>query len=719
MSEHDRTDASTSNATGELPEGVTEPDSKLVEQWRKKIVYARDEAHKKAFSRMKKARQWVTWGADKHWIASEKYTANVIGRHISRKTADLYAKNPTPEAKPRKMLDFAVWSGNPQELQAAQQSLMIHQAAAMGAQLDGGVDEMGNPLPPPTPTMDPMTAMGILEDYQAGMLRKQMRQRFAETLTPMIGRTWDLDFKINMKQVVRRALTTCVGYVRTDFYRTMDTSPIIQERITDTRTQLANLEATMKLMEGEEREPTEQQIAELNLEVQALQNQLETIEQEGVVYSYPDSDKVIIDPACRSITGFLGAGWAAEEFTMTDHEIAAAFRVDVSKWGASTTPESTAAADQEGEPDTSRYVWEVFNRDAQTTFVIAEGYPGFLREPAPPASYNPRFFPWIPVVFGEQELPEGEIYPPSDVMLLVEPQDDLNQSRQGLREHRKANRPLYVTNETAMSDDDMLNVIDLPLASIIRVRGFDPKQGSASLMVPLQKTPIDAMAYDTSPTMQDFSVVAGAQEAILGSVSGGTATENAIAEESRNKGVSEDVDSLDDSLSMLADMVGRMMIANMDAQTAIRMAGPGAVWPELSKKDIAEALEIKVVAGSSGRPNKAAEIANLERMMPHLERLPGINPMWLAKEALRRLEDNMDLDEAMSPGMPSIATINTIDSKMGDPAPMAGAAPSETGDPASDNPEDQGAEGGSKLRSPPRPKPGPQPAFDDSGALNP
>src|SRR3546814_19488032 len=65
------------------------------------------------------------------------------------------------------------------------------------------------------------------------------------------------------------------------------------------------------------------------------------------------------------------------------------------------------------------------------------------------------------------------------------------------------------------------------------------------------------------------------------------------------------------------------MLLELDEATAKRIAGEGAVWPALSREDVISEIFLTVRAGSSGRPNKAAEIANRERAFPFIVQLPG------------------------------------------------------------------------------------------------
>ena len=93
----------------------------------------------------------------------------------------------------------------------------------------------------------------------------------------------------------------------------------------------------------------------------------------------------------------------------------------------------------------------------------------------------------------------------------------------------------------------------------------------------------------------------------------------------------------------------------------------------MSRDQIMEEIFLEIEAGSTGKPNRAAELANIERIMPFLLQIPGIDPKWLAKELLKRLDDKPDLDSAFTDKIPSIVSMNQGQGQgTGDPA-LAGA----------------------------------------------
>ena len=128
----------------------------------------------------------------------------------------------------------------------------------------------------------------------------------------------------------------------------------------------------------------------------------------------------------------------------------------------------------------------------------------------------------------------------------------------------------------------------------------------------------------------------------------------------------------------------------------MEIAGPGAVWPELSGSEIADELILEIEAGSSGRPNKGAEIANFEKIVPLLIQIPGISPEWLARQAIRRLDDRLDPTDAIVADIPSIIALNGMKMQQ---AAMGGGAP-QPGD-GQTNPAAQGPQGAMNSPAPP------------------
>jgi nucleoside-diphosphate-sugar epimerase len=70
--------------------------------------------------------------------------------------------------------------------------------------------------------------------------------------------------------------------------------------------------------------------------------------------------------------------------------------------------------------------------------------------------------------------------------------------------------------------------------------------------------------------------------------------------------VESNKDDLDTHLSELLGEAGQVLLLNMSLESVKRIVGEGAVWPELSPEDVMDCVYTTILAGSSGKPNKAA-----------------------------------------------------------------------------------------------------------------
>ena len=106
------------------------------------------------------------------------------------------------------------------------------------------------------------------------------------------------------------------------------------------------------------------------------------------------------------------------------------------------------------------------------------------------------------------------------------------------------------------------------------------------------------------------------------------------------------IDDLNDLMTQLARNGGQILLTEVSRPTVEKIVGVGCVWPEMSRQDIAQEVLLEIEAGSMGRPNAAQEVATAQRVYPLLIQLPGIDPEFLAKDLLRRMDDRLDLTQA-------------------------------------------------------------------------
>lgn len=692
-----------------LEEDASRGDEALVKRWIKTVQD--DKAfHEPAFRRMRmsmdflRGKQWPYQRED-----DDRYVANLAHKVVKTRVAALYAKNPTVIASRKPRLDFAVWDEKPGSLQEALQSIVMSAQASA--------------------PMDPH-ALRLLADVRQGMERRTMIENIGRTLVACYNHFTGEQrpgFKKQMKQMVRRASTTCVGYVKLGYQRLGEVRPDVEDSISDMVAQLAHIERLSNDIrdgdKGEGADTLEADARELELAIETLRAQGTVITREGLVWHFPRSTRVIPDRNCVQLDGWIGAEHLTEEFEMTVNEIREVYGADVSKQHTGIDRKTVSAGGQSsadwsrvsGHSETSNpgsvkcYVWEVYDRPSGNMYVVCEGHDKFLIPPAAPDVSVENFFPIYPLTFNEVEH-ETELFPPSDVELLMHPQREYNRSKEALRQHRIANRPLYGLMGGTLEEDEKASMATHEAHDVIEITNVGDAKKIDDVLAPIGKAPIDPNVYETNSTFEDIQRVVGASEANFQSISGGTATETSISESSRLSDLSSSTDDIDELLGQLARDGSQILLLNLPKEKAREIAGVGAVWPEFSREEIYNELFLSIEAGSSGRPNKAQEIANFERLAPVLLQVEGITPRWLAKRLVQILDDRVDLTEALTEGIPSITALNRM---------VAAASAAGPGPAPGNAPEDQGGAGGDNAPVEAQSASGPQPDYGAAQALTP
>jgi hypothetical protein len=659
-----------------------------VTAWAERVKAARVH-HTPAFERMREDMEFAYYGATKNWAESGKYVANLVQRHLNQRKSALYAKNPKAVFKRRPRLDFEIWDGKMDSI------MMALNNAANGE------------LAPQD--------IALLQDYEEGSQYRKLIDRVGKTMEALfqyyVGEQVP-PFKVSAKRLVLRTCTSGVGFIRLGFQRQMQRQPEVMQQIADMTEQVARIERLAADFADGELEFDMKDAEELKLSIDRLQSKAEVLVREGLVFTFPRPTSVIIDTECTSIIGFEGASWVAREFHFTPERIREIYKVDVKQSYTAYNATKSSLVAPSGKPlykdNGLACVWEIEDKPSGAVYTVCDGYPDYLEEPRDPFIDLERFFSFFPLIFNDIES-EKEIYPPSDVRLLRHMQLDHNRAREGLREHRRANRPKYASAAGTLEDEDKKLLKNAQAHDVLELRGLKPGDDVGKLLQHIKMHPIDPALYDVSPQFDDILKTVGEQEANLGGVAGSstTATEASIAEGSRVSSIDSNIDDLDEVLTELARASGQVVLKEVSLETVKKLVGRGAVWPELNRTEIMEEIYLTVKAGSSGRPNKAQDIANFERMAPWMMQTPGVSPRWMAEQEIQRLDDSIDLADAFIDGLPSITAMNS--------QPMPGNGIDD------EDPNKQGKEGGNNKEKPAGKEKsegkerGPQPAYPTGG----
>lgn len=635
-----------------------------IKQWTKRIKDAKTFAEKD-FKRMREncefaaGLQWAT----QETVESEKYVANFVNREVNQKVATLYAKDPKAIYRRRKRLDFQIWDGSVETMQAAH---------ALLAQAQQAMQQ--NPQAAQMIQQSPqfLQATALINDINHGKQWQQLCDRIGHTLEILYGYQCDTqtpDFKYQMKQLVRRTVTTGVGYVRLNMSREGDHA--LTASGTDDSLSM-RVKRAKRILEGiDEDKITEDDPR--NEQLEALMQSIDLSEKEGDVtnveerldFDFPQSTSVIVDPKCKSLKGFIGARWVAQEYKLPLETVNAYFEVDIKAGGelvkyaedgqpaVKEQPVRDNAKDPQDKPLCC--LWEVFDIITKTSFFIVDGWKDYVQEPQAVTPTLNRFWPIFSLTFNDCEVEPGgkvHIYPPSDVELLRHPQKEWNRTREELRKHRKSNRPWYGCRKGLLTDGDKEQIGDHENSQLVELEGIPPGEDIAKHIAFFQSAPIDQNVYNTQPLLEDSSLVIGTNTAQQQQGQRHVAaTPAVIQEQARMSGVNSNVDDLDDLLSELARAAGEVMLQEFSLETVKRVVGVGAAWPEENRQDFLNEIFLDSVAASSGRPNKAVEVANAQQLVPLLMQA-GSNP-WavISKIIIPTLDSNLDASD-FAPTMP-------------------------------------------------------------------
>lgn len=688
--------APVSDAQKVVPRDRPEPSPARAAQVKKLLanIESGKKYHKKAFDRITHDIKFAANLEKEQWglgASCDKYTANLVLRHIQDRTASLYAKNPRCRARRRKRLDFQVWDGKQETLMAALQSVDAAQNALME-------------IPP--------EVMALITDLDQAKERRAMLDKVGKTLEVVFHHFLDTGeprFKLEAKKMVKRTVTTGVGWVKLNLQRSYDKNPGVMDKIGDITQRLAVIDRLTADMADGEYDKEAAEAEELKQALAMLQAEAEILVEEGIVFTFPKTKSLILDPRTESISGFIGCNWMAEEFMMSPDEVQEFYKIDIGNdfraYTADSDPKPIKKQDSD-KKDCLAHVYEYYDKKTGVVYPICEGYPDYLKEPEPPSVKLKRFYPYYGLMFNEVEH-ETCIYPPSDVRLLMDAQKEYNRMREGLRQHRIANQPRTVSPKGVFDDEDKQALHTAPPNSNTELN-IPPGTEISKQIMAIPTVNIDPNMYEVNTVFVDIERSTGQQQANFGGTSDATATEVSVAEGSRVSTMSSAVDDLDEMLTDIARDSGQVILLEMSPEIVQKIAGPGASFPQLTRAEIADELYLEIIAGSSGRPNKAQDLANLERATPLLTQVPGISPAYVGRKIVETLDDAIDLEEAIIDGMPSITALNAMAKPQ---AGAAGAKPAGADKGKPGEPDQQGQAGADNAeRSPSQPQ-GPQPAY--------
>lgn len=424
------------------------------------------------------------------------------------------------------------------------------------------------------------------------------------------------------KSAVRGALTSTIGWVKVIYQVDRREDPLIRNRLNDTQDNIDRIRMLIDetKSEGGECAEYEAKVFELKQQVDALHLELEVVAAEGLVVDVlSPEDVIILDASIRDVDEFMQATEIAHRIKMT----VGAFKTQFGKAPPKGSKKYTCSLEDESggnvdEEDQIVHVFEVWSLKDMTVYTLIEGSESYVRPPYHPKTLGEQWYPF----FGLQlRRVDGKKYPLSMVEQLIELQDEYNTRKTNAAEHRRKNLPVRLLNKgSGISDAEVTSIVNRSINTDVIGVTADPSTPLQNALGSLPEIPYNPQMYDTSDVMRDIEMVGNTQDAARGAINQAkTATEAEIMAMGMQSRTSEALDVLEDWLSDIALYSAQLLLQNLPAAVVQKRFGPDAVWPELSKEELFNLVEINIRAGSTSRPNKMRERDQWIQLLPMIQ----------------------------------------------------------------------------------------------------
>lgn len=644
---------------------------------------------------------------------------NLIGTFIDITESFLYAKAPDLDVTPSPACSMP--DASLIEEAAAEVAKVQAEKAGMQALQGGIATALQGGVPPEQAAQ--LAAQGAqFAEQGAGTealilakdaLRKHYQQRqrdakaLAETLELVISNKWTkAKLKKRGRRLVRSGLTVGAGVLKSTFQARTGHSPQTQKQIRDLVTNQQRVQRLLREMEedAEDRGKLEQQARELAEQLATLQKQPEqTLARDYVLE--------VVRPENHTVASGYALGdaedapWQAERIPMRLKLAKDLFpRIPEEDWGKAALyharkpeplrNESPAMVqnrqakdadgfvagcdDGQGEPFVM--VIEFWDAEANLVRTAIEGIKCWAKEAwTPPATS--RFYPYFLMLVGESGEERHPVSLPSRSAKLI---DEYNRITSQERKHRKRCLPKIAFNAGGIDAKEVKRLTDADVGELVALKFANPELDISKLLKEVAYPAFDAALYDRSRLRNELETLWGIQEALSGGVEAAkTATEADIQQQgfqSRTTGRRESLDSL---LNELAYYSAELLRAKLTTEEVEAIAGPHAYWPKYEgpDKDALRLVTVEIVAGSSGKPNSAADKQNWATLLPILQ--SGIDNIGLLRGSLP--EDMADAHERLlrltAERLGERLDIDGLLPKAGPPALSAPTQPNQGGEP--------------------------------------
>jgi hypothetical protein len=579
-------------------------------------------------------------------------------------------------------------------------------------------------------------------DESAGQSTLAAARMFGKTAQIVVSKQWrKTRLKTQAKQWVRAALTSKIGWLKITWQERQGFDPTTERAIADMQDNLRLVQEKIKELEGSDA-PSLQQLdlrkEELRLAIDGLKSHTEKAISKGIVCDPVDMADITVSPDCPNIGRYLESPWISHRTFIRLEAAKALFpRLTPEDWKKAMQyspkkPDAQIAnksgAETETTPDmvdaykVSEAVRnegkgglicaeEIWDRDTNQVIVIVRGIKKYAREPKAPYPGTSRFYPFFGLTFTEVD---GSRWAQSLNERSQSLQDAYSRIISQLETIRKRIKPKTMFQAGMMEPGEADKLNNAADQEMVAIKTTNPKTDLRGLIVPVTYAAIDQWLFDVSLLMTQFELVWGLQEAMTAQIqTAKTATEADIEQSGTTSRTGSKRDDLEEVLSDIAQHFLEIDIQCMEMEDVQTLAGPEAFWPQgengekIDIEELDRLAQIKVRAGSSGKPNTNAQREAWAQIEPLFERLINAiatlrmaDPIALSNcleelltETAARSGENIDMERFIpQPGQPlQLVDPTTGQMVLAYPAPQQPGAPGEPGADGSVAPPDPAA----------------------------
>lgn len=593
--------------------------------------------------------------------------ANLAGTYIDIKESFLYAQDPDVDALPAPVTQ-------PPSIEAvreAAEEIIANSPEVMNTGKQAFALAVAQGVPPEQAIVQGMMAgdqateerIKAEHDKLMEAYTKRLRDAkcFGETAEIVCHRLWrDANLKRRGRRWTRSALTIGLGVLKASWQERTAPSPETVQAINDLQDNIKRAQAERARLEEDDPgilarmkqgvqtfmgTDVESRLAQYERQLKALQAQPEPVIARGFVADVVQGEDFVV-PAGYAIADHLDAPWNAHRIPMLASEAEAQFGLSCEVMRQATRykarkpdpvrSESAATAINIDATDADSYVtsdiangkaeegdgdwimlWEIWDRETGAVLTAIEGIKQWVK-PAWNPKATTRFYPFFVIAMSEVD---GERHPQSHITRSYKLLDEYSRLMAALAEHRKRIKPKTIFNRGGMSPEDVDRIERGVTQEMVGVNPTNPKMDLRGAFVPVTYAAIDQALYDTSQIVSELERIWGIQEALSGSIdTQKTATEAEIQQTGFKARSSGQRELLESALQDLAQYTVEVAHANLSAEDVAAIAGPNSLWPAYSgPESLNSLLTIEIRAGSSGKPNTAAERQSWATLLPMLQ----------------------------------------------------------------------------------------------------